>query len=177
MGKYYFILLMAVIFLSNTHTSFAEYVLPYPSYMPGNKVYKISRLVGELKKYWYWGSIASFKYHLGLSDKYLVEAKTLFEYKQYLLARDALARSNENFRELPQYLIRAKNEGKDMRIFNQQIQKAAAAHMGVIDGLARLVPKTFNWREEKKQPVELGLQQLLTETNKLRQSVALEMRK
>lgn len=90
----------------------ADYVLPYPSVMPGNKLYRITRIVDQLKKYWYFGNIAQIKYHLGLSDKYLVEAKTLFEYKQYLLATDALKRSSDQFSQIHQYVIKAEAGGR-----------------------------------------------------------------
>jgi len=88
-----------VIFLSVSPQVRAEYVLPYPSAMPGNKLYRIMRIIDELKKPLYFGSITRYKYHLSLADKYLVEAKTLFEYKQYLLAVDALERSDREFQE------------------------------------------------------------------------------
>src|SRR3989344_2434627 len=80
----------------------AAYVLPYPSYMPGNKLYTFSRFFDEVGRIWNFGSIASTKYALHLSDKYLVEAKTLFEYQQYLLALDALQRSDRQLKCLKQ---------------------------------------------------------------------------
>ena len=64
----------------------SQYVLPYPSAMPGSFLYKLNLVQEEILRYWYFGDFGQFKYNLGLSDKYLVEAKTLFEYKQYLLA-------------------------------------------------------------------------------------------
>ena len=85
-----------------------DYVLPYPSYMPGNPMYKIRQILERAQEYWYFGDMAKVKYHLKMADKYLVEAKTLFEYKQYLLAVDALQRSNQQFQPLPQLLERVK---------------------------------------------------------------------
>ena len=106
----------------------ADYVLPYPSYMPGNKLYKVGRVIDTHKRFWYFGSIAQTKYHLGLSDKYLVEAKTLFEYKQYMLGADALIRSNNEFNEIPHYIAKAKESGIDVTLLKATILYAAKKH-------------------------------------------------
>lgn len=163
-------LLFCSFFLSRLfHTSvYADYVLPYPSYMPGNKLYKISRIVDAIRAYWYWGSIASFKYHLELSDKYLVEAKTLFEYKQYLLATGALRRSNEQFLRLPQFLERVRSEGKDAGKLTEQAHKAASAHRQVLEKLQGEVPAEFTWIPEKQEATKLDLTKLLMEAIELR---------
>src|SRR5450759_4493421 len=106
----FFAFLLSLIF-SHSSLVYADYVLPYPSYMPGSSLYKVSRVVDRLKFYWSWGNIAQIKYHLALSDKYLVEASTLMEYKQYLLGVDALRRSDAEFTKLPVYVAGAKKEG------------------------------------------------------------------
>ena len=82
MKKWFYILICSLLFLIlATSFSFAEsdYVLPYPSSMPGSKFYQIRLIWDEVKKYWYFGSFGQFEYNLKQSDKYLVEAKTLFE--------------------------------------------------------------------------------------------------
>jgi len=117
--------------------------------MPGNKIYRISRIVDQLKKYWYFGNIAQVKYHLGLSDKYLVEAKTLFEYKQYLLAVDALARSSDQFSQIHQYVTKAETQGKDMQFFKKMIADASAVHRNVLEQLLLVTPQEFEWSPEK----------------------------
>jgi len=139
----------------------AAYVLPYPSYMPGNKLYRISRLIDTINKFWYAGNIAQVKYHLSLSDKYLVEAKTLFEYKQYLLAVDALHRSREEFDAIPFYVAQGKKEGKDMSMFEQIISDATIAHREVLDMLKNQLPKDFYWQPEKSQGTNLSIEKEL----------------
>jgi len=139
----------------------ADYVLPYPSYMPGNKLYKVSRIIDQVKKFWYWGSIAGVKYHLGLSDKYLVEAKTLFEYKQYLLATDALRRSDTEYIEIPQFIVRAKVEGKDITLLEKTVKEAAQTHIQILDGFKQTVPAEFTWTPEKTTPTILPIGNLI----------------
>src|SRR5450759_5012191 len=92
----FFSFLLSLVF-SHSSLVYADYVLPYPSYMPGSSLYKVSRVVDLLKFYWSWGNIAQIKYHLALSDKYLIEAKTLMEYKQFLLGTDDLRRYDKEF--------------------------------------------------------------------------------
>lgn len=156
---------LAFIFVSGTIASsvYADYVLPYPSYMPGNKLYSISRLLDGVAAFWHWGDIASYKYHLSLSDKYLVEAKTLFEYKQYFLAVDALRRSNEQFRLVPHLLEKIKVQGKDVDKLTGRAREAAATHKRVLEKLRGELPAEFTWTPEKQQPITLKLKLLLDE--------------
>lgn len=152
------------------HLSFvhADYMLPYPSYMPGNKLYRVSRMVDALNKWWYFGNISKVKYHLGLSDKYLVEAKTLFEYKQYLLGMDALNRSTEQFNKIYLYVQLAEKEGKDMSVFRKTIQEAIFAHDQVLENMKRDTPYDFRWQPEKQQSTELQLHDRLDEAIRAR---------
>ncbi len=159
---------MMYVAVGNVH---AEYVLPYPSAMPGNKVYRISRLIDRLKRPFYFGSIGSYKYHLMLSDKYLVEAKTLFEYKQYLLAQDALHRSDAEFAEVPKFLTSAKAEGKDMRNFARQLAEAAGAHQSVLIKLKADLPDLFRWTPEKAEAVDIPIADLLGQSIHLREMI------
>lgn len=156
---------LAFIFVSGTIVSsvYADYVLPYPSYMPGNKFYSVSRLLDRAAAFWHWGEIASVKYHLALSDKYLVEAKTLFEYNQYLLAVEALRRSNEQFRLVPQLLERIKDQGKDADKLVGRAREAAATHKRVLASLRGELPTEFTWIPEKQQATTLRLKELLDE--------------
>lgn len=149
-------LLLIVFCLLRTVSSVrADYVLPYPSFMPGNKLYRISRLVDEVKKYWYWGRIGQIKYHMMLSDKYLVEAKTLFEYKQYLLAVDALARSNFHFKAI-------KAGSFDL------IREQSLAHRQVLEELRMELPDQFDWTPERKNTTVLPIGKLLEEATVIR---------
>ncbi len=151
-------------------TAYAEYVLPYPSYMPGNKLYQVSRILDRVKQPFYFGNIGSYKYRLMLTDKYLVEAKTLFEYKQYLLAADALGRSDEQFRGVPAHLTRATQEGKDTMLLRAQFQEACDAHVRVLTKLVSSVPKTFTWQPEKVEKTELPIGEMLRDAIKLRKT-------
>ncbi|KKQ34478.1 MAG: hypothetical protein US50_C0047G0005 [Candidatus Nomurabacteria bacterium GW2011_GWB1_37_5] len=164
----YLLLSFFVLSLLPPSSVYADYVLPYPGYMPGNKLYKVSRLFDKFGSYWHWGAIASFKYYLALSDKYLVEAKTLFEYKQYLLAVDALQRSNEHFQRLPQLLTRVTEEEKDARKLTARTTEAAVAHIQVLEKLKNELPAEFTWSPEKQNATTLKLEQLLDEAMSLR---------
>ncbi len=119
------------------------------------------RVLDRIKAYWYWGDIGGFRYHLGLSDKYLVEAKTLFEYQQYLLGVSALERSDEQFRLVPGYLSLAKRDGKDIRQLRQALLDASASHTSVLNTLLGEVPVSFVWRPEKASEKNLRLHALI----------------
>lgn len=167
---YGFIVSLLLYFLLARPVS-AAYVLPYPSFMPGNKMYTIMRIIDRLKAYWYFGDIGQFTYHLSLSDKYLVEAKTLFEYQQYLLGVDALRRSSLEFDRLPGYLRNARTHGKDIRDFQNTISEAAFVHADVLTKLNDEVPMTFTWSPEKQASTVLPLRDMLsaatTDTNQI----------
>ena len=171
MKNFVYLLIFAsclLLIVPNTH---ADYVLPYPSYMPGNKIYRISRIADTLKSYWYFGNIAKVKYHLGLADKYLVEAKTLFEYKQYLLAVDALRRSSDHFKTLPVFLKNARGEGKDISQQKRTVNDAADLHIRVLEQAASAVPDEFLWQPEKAESTVLPMSSLIREAKSLRRAV------
>ena len=140
--------------------------------MPGNKLYRITRIMDTLKGYWYFGNIAQIKYHLGLSDKYLVEAKTLMEYKQFLLGTDALRRSDKEFGELPAYVAGAKKEHIDVTQFQQLIAAAADKHVELLTGLLQNVPNQFTWTPEKSTPTELPLGGMIKTSVGIRHNIA-----
>ncbi len=152
----------------------ADYVMPYPSYMPGNTMYRVSRIVDRLKYYWSWGNIAQTKYHLALSDKYLIEAKTLMEYKQYLLGSDALQRSDKEFMQLPGYVAGARKEGVDVSGLKSIIAAAADKHDEILTGLLDASPAQFTWTPEKAAPTELPLGGMIQTSLGVRQKIASE---
>lgn len=128
---------------------YADYVLPYPSFMPGHKLYTLSRILDDLKGYWFWGNIAQTKYHQGLSDKYLIEAKTLFEYRQYHLAIDALRRSDQHFQKgMPDV--------------------AREAHIAALVLLKAQLPQTYVWQDEHRPPATLELHTALRRSLEIR---------
>lgn len=147
----------------------SSYVLPYPSYMPGNKLYLIARALDVVEGFWHFGSIASAKYHLGLADKYLVESKTLFEYKQYVLAFDALDRSDDHFGRVLPYLKRAKEEGKSISKLETTVEEAAEMHVAVMNELKSKLPKEFVWAPEKKPSTTLSIGDRITQSILLRE--------
>jgi len=159
--KHYLWLPFLIIFFFKTTTSFAEssYVLPYPPPMPGSFLYKIRLVSEKIQKYWYFGNFGQFSYSLKQSDKYLVEAKTLFEYRQYLLGTQALKKSDVYFSETKPYLIRARKEGKNISKNMSFIKDAGLKHIEVLDKLELQVPKTFVWKPEKSFPSTLDLKE------------------
>lgn len=170
--KFVKLLLIITFFLMFTLPVHADYVLPYPSYMPGNTLYRVTRIIDELKRFWYFGNIGQIKYHLSLSDKYLVEAKTLMEYRQYLLGADALTRSDNEFEALPAVVARAKKEGVDVKGFQRLIIASAEKHDEVLSGLLSITPDTFTWTPEKAASTELNLRSMIQSAQYLRKSVA-----
>ena len=149
------ILFLAILFFPATAD--AAYVLPYPSFMPGNKLYRVSRFIDEVKRYWYWGNLSSYRYYLGQSDKALVEAKTLFEYNQYLLAVKALDRSNAALQRVPDSLKGA------------EFIEAMNEHKKVIGRLLGELPEEFIWRPEREKPQTLRIHEELNRALLLRQ--------
>jgi len=165
------ILLVGIFLLFFTIDVRAEYVLPYPSYMPGHPLYRISRILDNFNKWWYWGNIARVKYYLKLADKYIIEAKTLIEYKQYLLAAGALARSNNAIVSLPVYLEKAKNESKDITTLRSIINDAVLAHEKILFNLSVATPENILWTPEKSQPTQIHLSDLLNQAIILRTKI------
>lgn len=162
------LLLSALFQVPATH---ADYVLPYPSYMPGNKMYKISRIIDVLRKYWNWGGIATAKYHMELTDKYLVEAKTLFEYKQYLLASDALRRSDSQAEQISASLGNAHSEGVDTAQLKSIIMQEMQVHIAVLDTLKQQMPAVFIWRPEKSSETRIEIERILNQSRLFREKI------
>jgi hypothetical protein len=163
--------LFSVLYLFPLSKPRAEYMLPYPSFMPGNKIYKISRIVDSLNKYWYFGNIAQIKYHLNLSDKYLVEAKTLMEYKQYLLATDALIRSDNECKQVPLYVKHAELEKIDTSNLKTMIVGSMDKHEEVLTNLISITPIQFVWSPEKSQATTLLIHDNLEKSRTIRKQI------
>ena len=146
----------------------SEYVLPYPSAMPGNKLYGINRVVENISRYWSFGTIAGFKNSLRYSDKYLVEAKILFEYKQYLLASVALERSNHYFQESEKFLTESQKKGKDISEKKTVLSDAAEKHIEVLAYVQSTIPENFKWTPEKGSSTYLDLEKQILNSISLR---------
>jgi hypothetical protein len=125
--------------------------------MPGNKVYKLNLIKEKLEKYFYFGNFSEFSYNLKYSDKYLVEAKTLFEYKQFLLGESALKKSDNYFKNLQLNLDKAKSERKNISQKKEILKEASLKHIEVLNELKKEVPEKFNWQPEKVSPTFINL--------------------
>jgi predicted nucleic acid-binding Zn-ribbon protein len=139
--------------------------------MPGHKLYRVMRLFDDAKRYWYWGSLSSYRYNLGQSDKALVEAKTLFEYRQYLLAVHALERSNRSLQRVPDFLRQAKDKGKNIEKYIQEFGNAMDEHKRLITAIKQDTPEKFTWAPEKNTPQVLSIRQALFESEKIRNEI------
>lgn len=158
MRKRFWVIFLAlslfVIFTSSVFAS-SSYVLPYPSFMPGSALYKPHLLLEKISGYWYFGNFGQFTYNLKQSDKYLVEAKTLFEYNQYLLAYKAMQKSDAYFLKTLPNLKNAKTEGKNIFQNRNLLSLAARKHMEILKSLN--VPDKFLWQPEKADSSVLEL--------------------
>ncbi len=134
-------------------------VLPYPSYMPGHKLYRLRQVWEKFQEYWSFGNLAQFKYHLKMANKYLVEAKTLFEYEQYLLAERALEKSNFHWQQI--------DASQKKEIF----QAAASKHQAVLNKLRQELPEEILWQPEKQAAEELKIHQLLDQAKNIREKI------
>ena len=150
---------------------YADYLLPYPSFMPGHPIYAITKQFDEVNRYWYWGNIAKIKYILKFSDKNLVESKTLFEYKQLLLASEALERSNKLLGKLPVHIAQAQSEGKDINNLKNTIFEAMTVHIQVLEKLALEVPSEFDWTPEKAEPKKLFIREQINSSILIREEI------
>lgn len=148
----------------------SNYVLPYPSFMPRSMFYNVHLAWEKIGQYWYFGNFSQHAYNLKLADKYLVESKTLFEYKQYLLAYQALKKSDEYFIAAYRFLGKAKQEGKNIKDKEQILKEAAFQHMEMLEQIKKQVPEQFNWQPEKDKPTFLFLREQINKAIEIRRS-------
>lgn len=167
MHRYLFIVLVIFfVFLNNSRTVFAQssYVLPYPSAMPGSKFYELHGLYESMEKYWYFGDFANFHYNLKYSDKYLVETKTLFEYKQYLLAIQSLEKSNSYFINTKLSISSAKSNNKNTKEKEGILKNASIKHKEVLNQIKSITPEEFDWNPEKGRPTKILIKDKINES-------------
>lgn len=132
-------------------------------------MYKPHVILDAILKYWYFGDFGQFKYNLKESDKYLVEAKTLFEYNQYLLGYASLQKSNDYFQKTFGFLSSAKKEGKNIDENRSILSSAAKKHIDVLSKLKEELPETFNWQPEKRDSSFLDLKSLINNSISIRE--------
>lgn len=169
----YFVLTYLVFFLLSVQQidAASSYVLPYPSEMPGSRFYKVNQVWEKLMKYWHFGSFAAFSYNLQRADKYLVEAKTLFEYNQYKLGFDALEKSNSYFEKVPLALLEARREGKIITEKEKILKNASLKHREVLEDLKTSTPAEFTWTPEFFPAQKLDIGNLITKSIALRHAI------
>lgn len=167
MKKIFFLIVFFFVFVSQTFAQ-SQYVLPYPSAMPGNILYKINLIKESILKFWYFGDFGQFEYNLKESDKYLVEAKTLFEYEQYLLAYKSLQKSDDYFGKTFPYLLNAQKNGKNISVNKNMFKDAALKHVQVLSKLVKELPSTFIWMPEKDKPTTLNIKEKIEQSISIR---------
>lgn len=148
----------------------SSYVLPYPSFMPGSKIYSTHSLIENIQKFWYFGNLSQFVYNLKESDKYLVEAKTLLEYKQYLLAQQSLEKSSTYFIAASTALNKAKLEGKNVSEKQALFIAASKKHQEVLSEVKKQIPQEFTWLTEKNESTPLMLWDAIDRAIEVRKS-------
>ncbi len=175
MVKYIFLAILVVFIINLTFPKFvfaeSSYVLPYPSYMPGNFLYQPRLFISRISKYIYFGDFGKFDYNLKEADHYLVEAKTLFEYKQYLLAADALKKSDEYFKNIHPALEKAEKNRKDISERDLILKEASRKHMETLGHLSENLPEEVEWNPENSTPTNLNLKKILNDSINIRNSV------
>ena len=149
----------------------SSYVLPYPSYMPGNFFYKPRLVISKISKYIYFGDFGKFDYNLKEADHYLVEAKILFDYKQYLLATSALNKSDEYFKNIYPALEDARRNGKDISGRDLILKEASRKHMETLGRLSDHLPEEVEWNAEDSTPTNLNFKKILENSINIRNSV------
>ncbi len=168
-SAFIFILLIVFWISSSTDTlAKSSYVLPYPSVMPGGLSYKVHLIWETINQYWYFGDFGQFEYNLKQSDKYLVEAKTLFEYEQFLLGVDSLKKSDEYFKKAPSHLRQAAKNHKDISIKQKELRTASERHVEVLSQMEKIFPEIIHWIPEKVAPTDLPLHSLLYSSIQIR---------
>lgn len=141
----------------------STYILPYPSFMPGHRLYRAEQILDILRRFWAFGNFSRHQYELGMADKKLVEAKTLFEYGQYFLATRALVDSNQHWQKATDCLKEAKDEGKNISQKLANFQAAADKHQEVLNELLAKLPEEVIWQEERKEAQKLKIKEWLEE--------------
>ena len=163
----FFVVFVNLIFVPQVRSE-SSYVLPYPSAMPGSKFYELRQLYESLEKYWYFGDFANFHYNLKYSDKYLVESKTLFEYKQYLLAIQSLEKSNSYFVNTKLSIGSSKSNNKNVKEKTGTLKNASIKHKEVLNQIKSITPEEFDWNPEKGKSTKILIKDKINESIQIR---------
>lgn len=138
-------IIVCFLYFSSIQSSFAltkeaDYVLPYPSFMPGNKLYQVKEVWDKFRGLFMFGNFTKFSYELQLADKKLVEAKVLYEYGQIVLANKALEKYQRHMMVLPKLLTAAKKEDKNISEKEELLKQAKKKHQQVLLELSKFSP-------------------------------------
>lgn len=173
MRKYVLICLVVFLFFVLSDRIYAEssYVLPYPPSMPGSRFYKARVMIEQIQGYWYFGDFGQFDYYRKLSDRYLVEAKTLFEYKQYLLAISSLQKSDDFFSKIQPNLNNAKELGKNISNLQRFYEEERFKHIETLQKIKNQTPESFNWYTSKKISTDIPIREIIDKSITLRESL------
>lgn len=156
-----FAIFLFFLFFPNRIYAASSYVLPYPSFMPGSLSYKIHLVYEAISKYWYFGDFGQFDYNLKMADKYLVETKTLFEYKQYLLGYKSLQKSDLYFANILPIIAKAESRNKNVIQEKLILKGASKKHVEILEKIDMETPDTFIWQPEKALPTALYLKKAI----------------
>ena len=106
-----------------------------------------------------------------MSDKHLVEAKTLFEYKQYALGVRALEKSNSEVVQISPLLSRLIEEKKSNPEIIENVDEEMRSHVGVLARMFSETPDSIEWTEERQAPRVINLNDFHTIAIQLRQEL------
>lgn len=173
--KIYFLISVLITVITFPHQIKASYVLPYPSFMPGNKLYSVSEMIDTMQGYWSWGNIAQTKYALSLSDKKLVESKILFEYGQLALGIRALKVSDTRMESLVPLLLDAGLEGKDIDYLVQIVKDASVEHVRVLREIRNELPESVNWSPENESNQVLSMHEIIDRSVGIRENILIKV--
>jgi hypothetical protein len=137
--------------------------------MPGNKLYVARQFLEQVQEFWYFGDMSKVKYHIKMADKYLVEAKTLFEYKQIKLGEVSLSISNDHFAKAVLYERDVAYEKKDKGEQEELLKNSGHKHSEIINLLMKDLPEKINWQEEKKDSETIWVHMILKQALIIRQ--------
>ena len=163
-NKFFFLLLcifFSSFFLTGKVFAESDYVLPYPGIMPGSYYYIFSQSIDYFRNWWSFGNLSQFTYHLSMADKKLVEAKTLFEYRQYLLASKALSSYQNHLKTADFFLKNAKEEGKDTSQKKALFFKAIEKHNDVLEKIKSDTPSVFVWQPERESATTIEIHDMI----------------
>jgi hypothetical protein len=115
--------------------------------------------------------VSQLKVHRSLSDKYFVESKILFEYKQYSLAVNALVRSNIELERLPRIFEAVIKEKKEIHRIFTETKEDMTVQIQLLQQMKEIFPIQYSWEPENQQASVLKIGEEIDNAIFIRQSV------